>query len=171
MIARVIVDPVMRAEAERLAHHLPILNDSITKGEGAAAGYVGELVFAALHGGDRVDSYDYDVVLGDGQTVDVKTKVTGVEPEYHYECSVSAANTFQGCDYYGFMRVDRALEVAWWLGGIYREDFYRRARYVPAGTREANGWVASGSCYSVSVDALYPIPRVNNLPGPKYTVN
>lgn len=171
MIVRVPVSPLWRDQAHALGLAQPQLRDSIKSGHGAVAGYLGELVFLHLHGGRRADTYDYDVVLPDGQTVEVKTKLTGVEPLYHYDCSVADANTRQRCDWYGFVRVSVDHEVAWWLGAIGRDDFYRQARYVPKGQMDgSNGWVASASCWSVPASTLGDIPGYGSSLTPGFTL-
>lgn len=164
MIARVPVSSEMRDRATALGLNQPQLRHSIKSGHGAILGYLGELVVLQLHGGWRIDTYDYDVVVLGGHTVEVKTKETTVEPQPHYDCSVAAANTRQRCDYYGFVRVAANLEEAWWCGAISREDFYRRARFVHAGQQDGdNGWVAQADCWNL------PISELGDIPGPVST--
>ena len=145
----------MLAEAERLADELPLLNNSIRSGEGAVYGFLGELIFVAVKGGVLEHTYDWDVRVN-GVTVDVKTKCVTSEPRPHYDCSVAAFNTSQGCDYYGFVRVLKDMSGGWYLGAMGRDAFYSRATFWEAGqVDDRNGWVVNADCWSVPITELF----------------
>ena len=82
-----------RARAEKL----PLLNNSIRRGEGSLVAYIGEEVAKNVLNGQIKDTYDYDIVYQDTK-VDVKTKERTVAPKPYYECSVADFNTKQDCD-------------------------------------------------------------------------
>jgi len=67
--------------ANTLAKSMGTLNNSILRGEGNVAGFVGEVILAELLQADHRNTYDYDFILPSGRTVDVKTKQTTVEPK------------------------------------------------------------------------------------------
>lgn len=154
-IVGVPIDGHMIEEAERLAAEVPLLRHSIRKGEGTVYGFLGELVFLRIVGGLHENTYDYDVVMRSGVRVDVKTKMATSAPRPHYECSVAAANTKQGCDVYAFVRVMKDMTQGWYCGAMFKDLFFAEARPVKKGDLdESNGWVASADCFNVRIDAL-----------------
>jgi hypothetical protein len=60
--------------AKKRAKDIGILNRSITQGEGNIVGIIGEFLSRHVYGGVIHNTYDYDIVLPDGRTADVKTK-------------------------------------------------------------------------------------------------
>ncbi len=152
---RVEITTTMFHEAERQANEQPLLNNSIRAGAGAVYGFLGELIFVAVKGGEQANTYDWDVVVN-GVTVDVKTKCVKSEPHLSYDCSVAAFNTSQACGYYAFVRVLEDCTVGWYLGAIARDRFYEIARFWNEGEIDnRNGWVVSADCYNVPVSALF----------------
>jgi hypothetical protein len=146
----------MIAEARRLAAEVPVLKNSIRGGEGTVYGMLGELLFASLKGATRDSNYEYDVVMpSTGVTIDVKTKCCTSPPRLDYECSVAAFNATQGCDAYVFMRVMKDLSRGWYLGGLWKPEFFESARFVRKGDLEgSNRWTATADCYSVQIKDL-----------------
>jgi hypothetical protein len=103
------------------------LNRSITRGQGNLAGFVGEEIAAKVLNAkfdNLTKNIDYDLILPDGRTVDVKTKRTSVEPKSHYECSISTYYQ-QKCDLYAFVRVHNDLHTGWFLGIYDRDEFFK----------------------------------------------
>ena len=86
--------------ASQLGH----LNNSILKGRGNAAGYMGEEAVAAYMGADIVsdDQYGYDIVRY-GKKIEVKTKRRTVPPMKTYDVSVAATSRHQRPDLYVFV--------------------------------------------------------------------
>ena len=115
--------------AQRRANKLPLLNNSIRKGEGSLVAYIGEEVAKAVLGGEIEDTYDYYIVYGKTK-VDVKTKERTVPPRNYYECSVADFNTKQGCDEYAFVSVLDNLQEAWSLGKISKRSFTRLPSFI-----------------------------------------
>jgi hypothetical protein len=145
-------------KARKQAVEMGKLNNSITKGQGNVAGFVGEIVTAELLGATQQNTYDYDLVLINGQTVDVKTKRTSVTPLPHYDCSVAKLSTHQSCDNLAFVRVKNDYSVAWFLGMIPRLQYYEVARYMNKGDVDPdNGYVVKSSCYNLSIEDLWKV--------------
>ena len=153
-IIGIAIDDQMIEEAKRLAAEVPLLRNSIRKGEGTVYGFLGELVFLRLVGGRHENTYDYDVVMRSDVRVDVKTKVVTSPPRPNYECSVAASNTRQGCDVYAFVRVMKDMTQGWYLGSLTTEEFYDKARYMEAGKCDDSGWSPIIDCYSVMISEL-----------------
>ena len=78
----------MVQEALRKAKKLGELNNSITKGHGNAAGYLGEESVASYLNADVVTNRNHDLVLNN-KTIEVKTKRRTVKPQDSYEVSIS----------------------------------------------------------------------------------
>ncbi len=83
----------MKTRAWRKAREMGKLNNSITKGDGNIAGFLGEEIANEVIGGKITNTYDYDIIDDDGLRYDVKTKRCTSEPKGYYECSVAAYNT------------------------------------------------------------------------------
>lgn len=135
------------------AQKLGRLRNSITKGEGNIAGYVGEEIAKQVLKAKSVDSYDYDLVLANGETVDVKTKRTVATPLEHYVCTVANFNTRQKCKYYAFVRVLRDFSKAWFCGIITKERFFKEATFMKKGAVD-DGYVCKADCYNIPISSL-----------------
>jgi hypothetical protein len=83
------------------------LQNSILRGGGSFAGFLGELIVNEVIKGNIVNEYDYDIILDNGKTVDVKTKQTTVIPKQEYDCSINKKSEGQKCDAYVFARVKK----------------------------------------------------------------
>lgn len=135
------------------------LRNSITNGGGNLAGFLGEAIAQQVLGGTLQNTYDYDLVLSDGTTVDVKTKQTSVKPLPHYSCSVAELNTKQQCDYYCFVRVKNDFTVGWYLGVYKKEAYYKDAEYLEKGSIDTtNNYVVKSSCFNLPISALKEKP-------------
>lgn len=142
--------------AKVVADDIPLLNNSILSGKGTLAGAIGEVLFVDLSGAKHENTFDYDVVDIDGDTIDVKTKQCSTSPRSYYECSIAETSTHQTCDTYVFMRIKTDLSKGWYLGHMPRLEFFDKARYVKKGDKEGdNGWTATADCYSLPIDELY----------------
>jgi len=145
--------------AKTLAKNLGQLKNSITGGDGNLAGFIGEVVVSEITGSSHSNTYDYDLILPSGKTVDVKTKRTNYAPRENYDCSVAAFNTKQKCDYYAFVRVKNDLSVAWILGfyekSLYFQDanLHKRGDYDPD-----NRFTFKADCYNIKISNLVGCP-------------
>ena len=142
-------------EADKLAKDMGRIRNSITKGEGNVAGFIGEIVCAKLFNAERKGTKDYDLVLPDGKTVDVKTKRTTVKPLLHYDCSVAKLSLHQKCDAYAFCRVKTDLSVCWFLGLVDHDQYFKNARFLTKGELDpSNNFTVKSDCYNVSIEKL-----------------
>lgn len=155
MILEVAITQEMKKSALQKAQELPSLKNSITSGQGNLVGFLGEEVVKSVLGGTLSNTYDYDLILNSGKTVDVKTKKTGFEPKPHYECSVAEYNTKQKCDYYAFVRVDDQRDRAWFLGVYEKDAYYKDAKLLKKGDVDpSNNFVVKANCYNLPIYKL-----------------
>lgn len=146
-------------QAIQMANDLGKLNNSITKGSGNIAGFLGEIVLLdwlkskspiALH----ENTYNYDLRVGDIK-IDVKTKRSKTKPLPHYMASVADFNTAQKCDLYAFVRVSYDNLKVWLCGYKSKESFYQQAKFIRAGEYDPdNRWTCKADCYSLPYSKL-----------------
>lgn len=149
----------MLLTARRKASEMGTLRNSISNGAGNIAGFIGEAIAQKVLGGALLNTYDYDLVLDNGKKVDVKTKQTSVKPLDTYDCSVSALNTKQACDYYCFVRVKNDLTIGWYLGVYSKKKFIKDAVFMQKGMIDpANGYVVKSDCYNLKINKLKEKP-------------
>ena len=153
MIQVEITDEMLVAAREK-ATEMGQLNNSILKGQGSLAGFVGEQVVMKILGGKWENTYDYDINV-DNVRVEVKTKQTTVQPLPHYECSVAAFNIKQNCDAYAFVRVLKDFSVGWFLGVMKKDEFFEKAKKLKKGEVDpSNNFTVRADCYNLRIDEL-----------------
>lgn len=133
------------------------LNRSILRGGGNLAGFIGEFVAADFYGAKVENTFEYDLVLPNGDTIDVKSKQTSVKPLEHYDCSIASSKTSkrQSCDYYVFVRVLNDFSKAWVLGWKSNEDYFNEARFLKKGTKDGdNKFTVRADCYNLEIKDL-----------------
>ena len=146
-------------KAAALAEELGELKNSITSGQGNLAGFLGEVIVAEMTGANHSNTYDYDLLLPNGKSVDVKTKRTNYPPKGNYECSVAAFNTKQKCDFYAFVRVKNDLSCAWVLGFYDKTKYFRDAKFCKKGEYDPdNGFTFKADCYNIAINKLEGCP-------------
>jgi hypothetical protein len=151
----VIVSEDMKDNAKMKAAEMGTLNNSILKGEGNLIGFIGEELAQKVIGGRIQNSYDYDIILASGKTVDVKTKKTTVIPKDNYDCSVASYNTKQKCDYYCFVRVKDDLSCGWVLGVYDKKDYFKDAVFLKKGQIDpSNNFTVKADCYNIKINQL-----------------
>jgi len=147
-------DSALRSAKAR-AESLGKLKNSITKGQGNIAGFLGEQVVADYYGFTISNTYDYDLITPAGKKVDVKTKRTKVKPKDHYECSIAAYNTKQRCDTYFFVRVSNDMKTAWILGYKMKEDYFKKSKFLKKGDVDPdNNFVVKADCFNLPISDL-----------------
>lgn len=157
----VTLTPVMVEKAKKKAEELGRLRNSITKGQGNLAGFIGEYVAEKVMGGKIVNTRDYDIILPDGSKADVKTKRCASEPKPWFECSIADFNTTQKCDKYIFVRVMKDLSKAWVLGEMGKEEYYEQSTFLEKGQFDpSNNWTCKADCYNVRIDALNEVATI-----------
>ena len=103
-------DMLDRAKAK--ANNLGSIKNSILKGRGNLAGYLGEEALAPYIGAEIVsnnrglDKYNHDLLMKDGNRVEVKTKRRTVKPRSNYDVSVAHTSTHQKPDIYAFISLE-----------------------------------------------------------------
>ena len=143
--------------AADMARDMGVLKHSLTEGGGSQAGFLAEIVVARHIGAKQANTYDYDLVMPDGRTIDVKAKRTGVKPQEHYECSIFAYNTTQACDFYAFCRVLNDMSTVWILGIIKKKDYYARATKRLKGDHDpSNNFTFKADSYNLRISDLNP---------------
>jgi len=142
-------------KAEDMAKELGGLRNSITKGQGNLAGFLGEVVVARVTGSQHKNTYDYDLVSPAGHTVDVKTKRTNYPPKDYYSCSVAGFNTRQKCDVYCFVRVKNDMSKVWILGYYPKERYFQDATFHKKGEVDPdNSFTFKADCYNLPINQL-----------------
>ena len=153
----------MKKRAWRKAREMGEINNSITKGDGNIAGFLGEEVANNVIKGNINNTYNYDIVKG-SVTYDVKTKRCTSEPKPYYECSVAAYNTKQKCDYYVFVRLEN-INGRWTraclLGYCGKEDYFKNARFLQKGKRDGNNnFQVKSDCYNMEIGDLKSVEQI-----------
>ena len=155
------VTTTMIDAATAKAQAMGAINNSILSGRGNTAGFLGELAVAVLLGATLHSTKDFDCVMTDGRTIDVKTKQTLYEPQMRYEGSVAATSLHQKCDIYVFTRVlwkSSAPTFVYVMGWITRQDFYMLARKLEMGDYDpSNRFVVKAACYNIQYSELIDI--------------
>ena len=111
-------DDAMIERAREKAMSLGSINNSILRGGGNIAGYLGEEALAPYVNADIVsnnrglDKYNHDLLLECGHRLEVKTKRRTVSPRPHYDVSIAETSKHQKPDLYGFisLEIDRCTK-------------------------------------------------------------
>lgn len=157
MIEVTITDEMLDIAKEK-ADKLGQLKNSITRGEGNVAGFLGELAVLSVMGGELKGTRDYDIVFDNDVKADVKTKRCTSPPQEHFDCSISDYNTTQKCDRYIFVRVLKDYKKAWILGWYPKEEYYTEATFIQQGQLDrSNNWRAKCDCWNMPISNLKKI--------------
>jgi len=155
------ITPEMIKEAKQKDKEMGTLKNSITKGKGNLAGFLGEILANKALKGRISNTYQYDIVLEDGKTVDVKTKNTTVKPLPSYDCSIAAFNITQKCDLYCFVRVKNDLTKGWVLGVYDKSEYFKDSVFMKKGEVDpSNNFVVKSDCYNLKINKLKEIEEV-----------
>lgn len=159
--------PEMRSSAMSKSNRHGDIKNSITRGKGNFAGYLGEeMVIADIPGCTENNTYKHDILMDRGDKlvrVEVKTKRRTVEPKSDYTCHVAAASKHQDPDIYVFcsVKISKGGPVrGWLLGWLEREKFYEIARFVKENHEDEDGFVQRADAYVVRIDELNPIDEL-----------
>jgi hypothetical protein len=145
----------MFLNARKKNREMGLLRNSIIKGNGSIAGFLGEQIVLEVLGGEWVNTYEYDIVLSNGLKVEVKTKQTTVTPKPDYSCSISNFNTRQQCDIYAFTRVMKDYSVGWYLGCCTPAEYFDKASFVKKNDYDpSNNWTSHADCYNLPIQEL-----------------
>tara|TARA_R110000824_G_scaffold199900_3_gene383954 strand:- start:27724 stop:28221 length:498 start_codon:yes stop_codon:yes gene_type:complete len=148
----------MKKRAWKKAREMGTIHNSIMRGGGNIAGFLGEEIANAIIDGITNNTYDYDITSKSGIKYDVKTKRCTSEPKPFYECSVANFNTKQKCDRYAFVRVEyknKRWGRAWVLGWLTHDDYFKKAHRLTKGEIDpSNGFMVRADCYNVAIQDL-----------------
>jgi len=136
------------------------LRNSIRRGKGNLAGFLGEeVVLTAFGGSESHNTYEHDLTF-EGTTFEIKTKDRTVVPRIEYEASVANFNTRQKADFYVFVSLYRVKETGdytrgYVIGIIDKEDYKRQANFLRVGDiDQSNDWKVSADCYNLPYERL-----------------
>ena len=157
----------MKKRAWAKSREMGVIKNSIMKGDGNIAGFLGEEVANVVIGGTINNTYDYDLVAEDGTKYDVKTKRCTSPPKPYYDCSVANFNTKQKCDRYVFVRIENKNKRwgrAWVLGWLTHDDYFKKARKLTKGQKDpSNGFIVRADCHNVAISELNKFEDCNEL--------
>ena len=143
-------------KARYKAEEMGKLYNSILKGKGNIAGFIGEQVALECLGGTWDNTYSHDITLDNGKKIDVKTKQTSVAPLLDFDCSVSNFNTKQECDAYAFVRVKNDFTVGWYLGSMNKKEYLETAIFMKKGDVDpSNNYTVRADCYNLKIKQLH----------------
>ena len=99
------------------------LNNSFLQGNGNKAGFIGECIAWEVFGGTICNTYDYDIILPNMVTADVKTKTVNREPKLYHEASVQEYSLHQKCDIFIFVHLLKNFKGGWVSGWIFKDCY------------------------------------------------
>ena len=160
--------------AKLKAKSLGSINNSILRGAGNLAGYLGEEALAAHIGADIVsnnrglDKYNHDLLLEDGHRIEVKTKRRTVAPRPHYDVSVAKTSQHQQPDIYAFISLEferttkshpkkyYGLKNIWLCGYMPSCEYWERATLWKSGQIDkTNNFITHVDMYNLNISELY----------------
>ena len=136
-------DMVERAKEKALT--LGSINNSILQGKGNIAGYLGEEALAPFVNAEIVsnnrglEKYNHDLLLGNSDRLEVKTKRRTVSPKGFYDVSIAETSAHQRPDLYAFISLEFSkttkahpktyygLKNIWLCGFITAERFWNES--------------------------------------------
>jgi len=172
MIKSLYFDKEMILIARGLAEDLGSLKNSITKGAGNIAGYLGELAVARELGISRRDTFDYDMLYKD-KRLEVKTKRRTVKPLPHYDVSVAQTSGHQMPWGFVFVSLEfrkynkesktyHGLENVWLVGCKQFDEFWSKAILYEKGDIDSrNNFKTLQTMYNMPIHDLDDIGDIN----------
>tara|TARA_R110002020_G_scaffold37499_5_gene113273 strand:+ start:960 stop:1553 length:594 start_codon:yes stop_codon:yes gene_type:complete len=174
-VIRIEATQEMMQNSQLKASSLGWIDNSILKGGGNRAGYLGEEALASHLDADIVsnnrgrDKYNYDLVLQDGRRMEVKTKRRTVGPRPHYDVSVAQTSSHQRPDLYGFISLQfertsgkhpkkyYGLKNIWLCGYMPAGEYWERAILWKSGQIDpTNSFKTHVDMYNMAISDLYP---------------
>lgn len=139
---------------------------SFMDGKGNFPGFLGEYIVGEYRPDWRhiLDSYDFDFIMANGQSVDIKTKYTTSDsPRGSWMASVCKDSEHQRVDYYVFVRVFKDPNGDYPFGRIYgaitKAEFMEKATFYKKGEPEGdNGYAVKQDCWSLPYEQMQ-LPR------------
>lgn len=154
---------IARLESKQMG----VLHNSFTKGAGNEIGMMGEILVQELLGGTRVGAicFDYDIILPNGITIDVKTTKATSVPEPHYVARVYGSEgkkekLCSKCNVYYFVRCNKQMSLATIVGWMPAREFIERAIFLPKGNVDpSDGKLSFSDEFTLPISELYT-PKV-----------
>ena len=148
------------------AKNLGRINNSILKGAGNFAGYLGEEIVAGYiqaeitSNNEGRDKYNHDLIR-DGKKIEVKSKRRSVPPQDSYDASVAETSAHQKPDIYIFTSIQfkgtKPLK-AWICGQKDAKEYFEQAHFYSQGDIDpSNGWKVSTDCHNMKYKDLDPV--------------
>lgn len=153
-----------RRQARAEAKAMGVLRGSITRGRGNEIGMMGEILVQRDIGGSRVGdvNFDYDIVLKNNITVDVKSTKAASVPEPHYVARVYGSEASKEklrskCNVYYFVRCNQQMTLATLVGWMPAKEFIEKALFLPKGNVDPNdGKLSFADEYVLPISELNP---------------
>tara|TARA_R110000824_G_scaffold6161_5_gene28315 strand:- start:759 stop:1334 length:576 start_codon:yes stop_codon:yes gene_type:complete len=159
--------------AREKAKALGSINNSILRGAGNTAGYLGEEAVSAYIGAEIIScsegnaKYNHDLYL-DGKKIEIKTKRRTVVPKDFYDVSVAETSKHQRPDLYIFLslefdrvegkgrnKVYYGLENIWVCGQMEADRYFDKATLWEAGRVDtSNNFKTHVNMYNLSIKFL-----------------
>jgi len=170
-------DDRMVTRAQKKAKQLGGIRNSILKGGGNAAGYLGEEAVASYIEAQIIscdkgsNKYDYDIWARDDRKIEVKTKRRTVKPLDYYDVSVAKTSTHQRPELYIFVSIEfenmtmkesrrlyRGIKSIWIVGQAEPEDYFARAKIWKTGEIDKrNGFKTHVDMYNLPISEIEPL--------------
>ena len=157
---------VKRARAK--AKNLGKINNSILKGKGNFAGYLGEEIVAnyikaeIISNSEGEEKYNHDLIKEE-KKIEVKSKRRTVPPREYYDASVAETSAHQKPDIYIFTSIQFKKNEpirAWICGQKDAKEYFAQATFYKKGDIDpSNGWEVSTDCHNLSYKDLDPVGR------------
>jgi len=154
--------PDMLSRAKKKAKEMGQLRNSITKGDGNVAGFLGEeMVLKTFNNFKSDNTYDSDIYFSCTKfkiKFEVKTKRCKVTPLPHHACSVARFNPNQKSHCYIFCRVFEQNNKGWIVGYMPREKYMEKAALRRVGELDPDDpkqeWTFKADCYNVPISGV-----------------
>ena len=153
--------------AKKKAKIMGSINNSILKGRGNFAGFLGEEAVASYITANIIsfdegeNKYGHDLNKN-GKRIEVKTKRRTVKPRLNYDVSVAATSKHQAdkkcLDVYIFTSIQfdgNEPKKIWIIGQKDRDAYFKEARFIKKGEPEGdNGFIARIDMYNMVTTEL-----------------
>ena len=172
----------MIKQARKEAKELGPLNNSILKGAGNVAGFLGELAVTEYLGAKRISNdegvskYSHDIIWK-GKRCEVKTKRRLKTPKKDYDVSIASTSTHQRslAEIYLFIslefesskydpqiggKVYKGLKKIWLVGQKSAKDYFNEAVFYPKGqVTGSNNFKTVRDMYNLPIGQLDEVYR------------
>lgn len=151
MIEVEITDAILQKASKRA--DTQVLNAYSFTTNGKLYGILAEELFLSKYkDGVLKNTRHYDIEYK-SLKLDIKAKSCKSAPLPNYTASVSDYQKKHGSDGYVFYRIQKDLKKAWELGASLKDDFFDKATFVKAGTRDGP-FLCKVDMWSLSIDKL-----------------